>query len=295
MFIIGTIQSYFHTPSREELNSSIYITWAGHRICTSEHKVGPRILNNYKIVFIIKGRGTLVQEDRIFYLRPGDVFVLFPEVKHFYYADPGDPWELMWVSFNGNVCREIIRSINLIPEAPVIVDAFSQRLVELLKKIINNLGNENEPHALKSTGYLYLLFSEMLEISTQNNEIISKNKKEDIIEKALAFIELNYYNCINVDVLCKHVNYSRSYFSRLFKEEVRQSIPDYINNVRIQKARLMLKNTDLNINGIAKSVGFDDQFYFSKIFKKVTGLAPASYKTHLIQIPGSPADVACIK
>lgn len=272
------IQSYFHTPSREELNSSIYITWAGHRVCTAEHTVGPRILNNYKIVFIIKGKGIFVQEDKVFHLGAGDVFTLFPDVKHFYYADPGDPWEIMWVSFNGNVCREIIRSINLAPDSPVLSDAFSQRSVELLKKIICNLENTNEPHALKSTGYLYLLFSEMLEISMQNKEIISRNKSEDIVEKAMAFIELNYYNPINVDLLCKHVNYSRSYFSRLFKEEVGQSIPDYINNIRIQKAKMLLKNTELNVNGVAKSVGFDDQFYFSKLFKKLTGAAPTSYK-----------------
>lgn len=273
-----SVQQYFHTPSREELNSSIYITWAGHRVCTSEHIIGPRILNNYKIVYVIKGYGTLEQENKIFNIGPGDVFTLFPDVKHFYYANPSNPWEIMWVSFNGNVCKEIFRSINLMPDIPVLVGSFSQRLVDFLKKIIFNLGASDEPHALKSTGFLYLLFSEMLEISKQNNEIIDCNKKEDIIEKAMAFIELNYYHPIDVDLLCNHVNYSRSYFSRLFNKEVGQSVPDYINNIRMQKAKILLKNTELTIHEVAKSVGFDDQFYFSKLFKKMTGIAPTSYK-----------------
>lgn len=272
---------FYHTPTKEELNSSIYITWAGHRICSPDHRIGPRILQNYKIILILKGRGWLVQEDIKFDLTAGDIFVLFPDVKHLYYTDPTCPWEIMWVSFNGNICNQIMQSMHLQPDNPVIVNSSSPKIIDLFKGIIDFLDCKNEPNALSSTGYLYLLFSKMLDINLQNDNTVESISNKGIIEKCLTFIDLNYYNNINVDLLCKHVNYSRSYLSRLFKENTDLSIPEYINQVRMQKAKLLLKNTELNISEVAKSVGFVDPFYFSKTFKKFTGVPPANYKSEI--------------
>jgi len=272
------IESYFHTPSEEELNSSVFITWGGHRICMPDHKIGPRVLENYKIVLVVKGRGALEQGDKRFFVGAGDLFALFPGIKHLYYADPEDPWEIMWVSFNGRACGEIVNSIHLSPSLPVIVGGSSPGIIEIFYNIIRSLENAGELFSMRATGYLYLLFSEILSMGKTREKMADINKKEDLIKKTLTFIELNYYNHIDVGLLCGYVNYSRSYFSRLFKMKTGVSIPEYINNVRIKRAKLLLKSTDLSINEVARSVGFDDSFYFSKIFKKITGLSPTDYK-----------------
>jgi AraC family transcriptional regulator, arabinose operon regulatory protein len=269
---------HFHTPTFEELNSSVYIAWAGHRVCEPSHRIGPRILSDYKIVLIVKGRGTLCQEDKNITLSAGDIFVLFPGVKHLYYTDPKDPWELMWVSFNGNISENIMKDLSISLNSFVILNSNTAVIKDLLEKIIDSMGNEGDPHALKSTGYLYLLFSQLLEIDSQNEIEPSKVSKDEVINKALMFINLNYHTDIDVNLLCNYVSYSRSYFSKLFKLKVGLSIPKYINEVRIQRAKLLLKDTSLNICEIAKSIGFEDPFYFSKVFKIVTGISPVTYR-----------------
>ena len=98
----STLQQFFFTPEEDFLNTSVFINWAGHRFCEPNHHIGPRVLEGYKLVFIIRGQGTLIQgTDEPVSLKQGDMFFLFPRERHEYWADPNDPWELMWVHMNG--------------------------------------------------------------------------------------------------------------------------------------------------------------------------------------------------
>lgn len=278
------LRAYCHTPSKEELDSSLYITWAGHITWEGyiksppEQLIASKILDNYKIVLVIKGKGRLELEGKAFEIKSGDLFVLFPGVKHFYCADPDDPWELLWVSFNGKACASIMDSIIFSREHPIIHGVSSNMIIQLLTNIIFDLENESSDYALKATGFLYIFFSELIPYTKTLNEQRTIKTKDESIKRALAYIDVNYHQEIDVETLAHYVNFSRSHFSRLFKKEVKLSIPEYLNIVRIQKAKTLLTGTDLSVNEVAKSVGFKDQFYFSKIFKEIEGQSPSFYK-----------------
>ena len=94
----------------------------------------------------------------------------------------------------------------------------------------------------------------------------------------MEYINLNYYHKIDVDSICRYVNYSRYYFSRRFKEMQGLSITEYINKVRLDRAVYLLSHTDLNILQVAKSVGFEDPYYFSRRFKSYTGITPSAFR-----------------
>lgn len=278
------LKSYCHTPSKVELDSSLYITWAGHITWEGYIKSPPelliasRILDDYKIVLVIKGRGLLKLDDKDFEIKSGDLFILFPGVKHLFNADPEDPWELLWVSFNGKACGSIMDSMIFTHEYPIVHGISSNIIIQLLTNIIYELESEVSDYALKATGFLYIFFSELIPYTKKINEQQTVKTKEDSIKKALAYIDVNYQQDIDVDTLSHYVNFSRSHFSRLFKKEVHLSIPEYLNKVRIQKAKTLLTGTDLSVSEVAKAVGFKDPFYFSKIFKEIEGQSPSFYK-----------------
>lgn len=71
---------------------------------------------------------------------------------------------------------------------------------------------------------------------------------------------------------------SYGYFSRCFHDIIGQSFSEYCISVRMKEAQLLLKNTDDSIQSIAFSVGYHDEKYFSRLFKKVTGLSPSEYR-----------------
>lgn len=273
------IKQYYHTPTKEQLNSSFYITWTGYRKCGPDHVIGPRILEYFKIVFVVKGKGYLLLNKEETCLQTGDMFVLYPREIHYYHANPEDPWELMWVCFNGTSFEYMLNDIGITKDNCIFPGIVNQNLKDMLGDIIDDLGtNPDSINQLYSVGTLCILLSRIQKAIGNNNLSAENHQKQTVIEEVTNFIESNYHMSLNVNVLCEYINYSRSYLSRVFKAETGYTIPEYITHVRIKRAKLLFDETDLSIQEIAISVGFPDAFYFSKIFKKYTGFSPSTYK-----------------
>lgn len=241
--------------------------------------IGPRVLESFKIVFVVKGKGYLLLGKEEARLQAGDMFVLFPREIHYYHANPDDPWELMWVCINGASFENILINIGITKDNSVFSNIVNQSIKDMLGDIINDLGtNPDSIDQLYSIGTLYILLSRIQKYIVNNNLSTENHKKQTVIEQVTNFIESNYHMQLNENVLCEYINYSRSYLSRVFKTGTGYTIPEYINNVRIKHAKQLLDETELSIQEIAISVGFPDAFYFSKIFKKYSGLSPSMYK-----------------
>jgi AraC-like DNA-binding protein len=120
----------------------------------------------------------------------------------------------------------------------------------------------------------------MISCSERLDAIVEWPDTDLMIMKALVFIQNNIDNDIDVDALSKYVNYSRSYFSRMFSRKTGLSIPQYINKMRVEKAKELLKKTDLTVLEVSKTVGFEDQFYFSKVFKQHEGISPFLFRNN---------------
>ena len=83
---------------------------------------------------------------------------------------------------------------------------------------------------------------------------------------------------VTLEETAGHVGLNPAYFSTLFKQSCGSSFKEYLNMIRIEESKRLLANTDYPILDIAVSVGFEDQSYFSKVFKKYTGLTPKQYR-----------------
>jgi AraC family transcriptional regulator, arabinose operon regulatory protein len=272
----------FHQPTSEELSSSLYINWVGHRYCGSEHVIGPRVLDTFKIVFVLNGKGYLSQgavtEHALGY---GDMFVLFPHMPHYYHAYADDPWELMWVSISGSLCNVLFNQMGINRDNFFLGKIADNFIKGKISEIIKSL-NDNDPIHLYSMGNLYLLLSKIKEYTQQSGRISEAETRSHITRLAIAFIEQNFNNFeIDVDLICENINFSRSYLSRTFRNDTGLTIPEYTNNIRIQKAKLLLRQTDLAVQDIAASVGICDSSYFSKLFKKSVGVSPVDYKNEI--------------
>lgn len=102
-------------------------------------------------------------------------------------------------------------------------------------------------------------------------------KHSDVISKIITFIHRNYMRRITLDDIANHVYLSRSYVSKLFKEEMGCPLMSYINRVRVQKSKALLAR-DMSLTVVAYNVGFEDQSYYTKVFKRLTGYSPGQYK-----------------
>jgi AraC-like DNA-binding protein len=99
-----------------------------------------------------------------------------------------------------------------------------------------------------------------------------------VIRKALVYIEKNFMNPLSLDEVAKVNAMSRYHFSRIFKLKTGFSFKDYINSKRIQRAKYLIENEDMNVTEAAFAVGYNDLSYFSRVFQKQEGLSPSKYK-----------------
>ena len=116
------------------------------------------------------------------------------------------------------------------------------------------------------------------------NEIIdemvrsqSQNKKS-IIGSIKRYIDEHYQDEINLDDLADHFQYNSSYLSQLFKNETGLNIFNYLTEVRIYNAKVLLHDKDARIYEVCRKVGYQDAKYFSQVFRKVTGMTPVEYR-----------------
>lgn len=270
---------YYHAPSEEFLNSSLYLSWAGHRQCSPDFSEGPKLIDSYIMLFVLNGHGYAeLHNGESKRLSKGDFLIYYPKQRHYFYADENDPMEIMWLYFQGTHCADMLNAIGLNADEPLHHFFISHSIQRTMTTIINALGMTDDIHRLAATGETMILFSYIQNTLQGRNRLKDTYKQDTAISKVLSFIEENYHMDINIDILCNYVNYSRSYLSRLFKKEVNMTIPEYANTIRIQHARILLIETSMSMREVASSVGFSDPYYFSNVFKSFTGYSPSAYR-----------------
>ena len=107
----------------------------------------------------------------------------------------------------------------------------------------------------------------------------AKNNYSHSIIKAITYIHQNYEKELSLDEISEAGLMSKNYFCNLFKKETKETIVDYITKVRIQNAKLLLRDSNLKIYEISYKVGYANPTYFNKIFKKVTGVTPFEFRS----------------
>lgn len=107
----------------------------------------------------------------------------------------------------------------------------------------------------------------------------SKVEEEPIMKKIGEYLKKNYQYEINLQEIADSFYLSREYISRRFKQEFNETITDYLTRIRVEKAKELLKNQHLKIYEIAYQVGYQNEKYFSKVFKKLVGCTPNEYRS----------------
>lgn len=109
----------------------------------------------------------------------------------------------------------------------------------------------------------------------RNGENYSKN-----IGKALKYILKNYREEISAESVSNYIDKSPNYFSSLFKKEIGMKFSEYVNVLRIKKAKELLDNSDMLLNEIAEYVGYSNYIYFTQVFKKIEGITPSQSRKY---------------
>lgn len=270
--------TYKHSYKMDEnLLLSLAVYNVGYQKCEPGYQWGPGVRNHYCIHHIISGKGHYSVNGKVYSLGAGDTFILYPDLEVKYYADKDDPWEYAWVGFMGADAASIVRATDFTKEHPFIESGNIPKRV--LRKQLNQIyemkGNSREA-GVAMTGALYMLLSSCIQYAQKQGTL--KELQLSYVEKAKSYISTSYSYPITIEDVAAYVGISRSHLFRSFQLYQHQSPKEYLSNFRIKQACRLLKETSLSIAAIAYSVGFENNLYFSKAFKKRMEMSPSQYR-----------------
>jgi two-component system response regulator YesN len=166
---------------------------------------------------------------------------------------------------------------------------FNKLLIDCLILLEKECGNLDVFFVRQGTNLLSIDFCNQSIIQVKNfftsliKDIcteIMKNRKDSsrsAVFRAKQIISQKYNTCLSVESIARELHYSKNYFGQLFKSETGMFVNEYINLIRIQKAKQLLVTNKYFLYEIANLVGFEDQQYFTRVFKKVVGVSPSEY------------------
>ncbi len=255
----------------------------GHERCNSTHLFGPAVRNHYLFHYVMSGKGTLFADNTkgesiIYNIEAGSGFMIFPNQVTTYFADHNDPWEYIWVEFDGILAKEYLSGAGISLDNPVYKFPLKEMRDKTLGEMIYLVENR-ESNPLHLIGHLYLFFDYLTRKPKQKSEAHKSGKTQYYIKTAVNFMENNFQKNITVDDVTTHCGLTRSYFGKIFKDEFDKSPQTFLIRLRMTKATELLLKTDLSIGEISASVGYPDQLHFSKSFKNIFGCSPKQWRT----------------
>lgn len=272
--------SYHVVSNPYPVDPSLHALFTGHSQTPPGHQVGPKVFDYFLIHYVQSGKGVFVCGDREFALSGGDSFIIEPGKLVAYTSDASDPWRYRWLAFQGRDARALLERTGISWSAPIVRhpegNGMAAYMEHILKQFAGRAGGD-----LKVKGYLLLMMGELEETlrpgARQETEALSKIERH--VRQVAHQLTTQYAEPISIERLAESLGYSRAYFSKMFKKYNHVTPVTFLLHLRMSKARQLLRErTELTIEQIAYSVGFNDPLYFSKQFKRFYGMSPRAYR-----------------
>ncbi len=222
---------------------------------------------DYQLIYVYKGTGSFYIDNEWKKLRAGSIVLFRPHEPQFYSYYFSEKPEIYWIHFTGSQCEEILTRYDIkncyVGEILSLQILFQTIITELQLKQLNFedvvLANF---HILLST----------IHRSVQNTLQTSSN--DFSLDRLIIELNSKYMNPWTVSSMADFCKLSVSYFSHTFKHKTGCSPMQFLNTLRIEKAKDFLTSNTMTVTTVSHLVGYDDPLYFSRVFKRSTGISP---------------------
>lgn len=248
----------------------------------------------WEMVYVDKGRIQVKAGDEEFALEQGETVFHAPNEFHSVKALDSSPnffvisFECSSAVMQSFVGRRALLDKNLRPfiasiiseaEKTYIIPKNDTGLKKLVKKKTAQIGGEQ---LIKT--YLEQLLIMLLRDAEQSESSLFPSKESmqtHIVTSVKDYIEDNLETTLRLDTLCRKFGYGKTYLCRLFREQTGTTIATYISERKIKRAKALIREHQYNFSEISEILAFDNQQYFARVFKKVTGMSPSEFKRSL--------------
>lgn len=263
-----TDPTLFERLTELDIKNDLGMYYCGKRINTPNHSYGPEIRSHYLLVLVNKGKARMLSGNKQTF-GEHDLLVMQPGERIHYKAL--EDWSISWLGLYGETVSRYLSMLGVDQKNPIIHVPLYSELKAVMDKIYELSQDRSINASLSMTGLIYEFFAVLFKGS-------EREYKTDTVAAALKILDYNYYTDISLEKLARLLCVTPAYFSRLFYEKMHITPKRYVLNKRIERAKELLSTTDASICEISNSVGYEDQFYFCRIFKKYSNMSPSEYR-----------------
>lgn len=245
--------------------------------------------HTYMEIFVcLQGICSIRLEDSIYDVEEGRVCIITPGVRHCEMPKRNYDYKAVWMTVDFDILALHLSGKNNLDGFFYTIDGFTARSVYDYNSIYASLKKEiaeKKKRFMETAKALLLQILILISRNVENDKSTRNDKslwKDSIVLQVRNFIDRNLTDGIRLGDISQEVCVSVNYLNSIFKSVTGQTIMQYVEDLKLQKARQLLKDTDVKIEIIACKLGYCDQYYFSKAFKKGTGLSPAQYRKRSI-------------
>lgn len=274
-------RGFFDSPSRQ---GHLYLCQLGDLYCGNNYHIQRHVQSVYEITFICSGKGTFFIDGRGFEVKRGDIILNKPGQVHEGLADSIDPFRYFYIGFlfcdEGDDEDCIYRRIKDIFDTasyPVTQDMYNieSAFLRMYREIV-------EPDEY-SNPLIKNYMSEIVLLTSKHYKDSIKTAgeyeiRQELIDEIINYIDLNSDRLIKISDISSHLGYSSSYISHVFSRKMGMSIKDYCENLRLEKALKLLKESNKTISEIAEKLSYSSVHSFSKAVKAKFGASPSYFK-----------------
>ena len=240
-----------------------------------------RILSEFQMVYISSGEGVFNSGGVMYQVKPGSLMLLLPGIKHSYKPLIETGWHEYWVGFKGAYFSDLIEEGRFSPEQVFFEVGLSDSILSLFNLIFEEVRTQRPLYQMKACAAILSLIAEVLARERRSDQ---PNFYQQIVEKAKYLMETNIFSAINLSAISEQLGISTSRLNEIFKTYTSMTPYQYYIHIKIHRAESFLEQGDVPIKEVAYKMGFDDQYYFSRLFKNKTGVSPSDWRKLVIQV-----------
>ncbi len=266
---------YINTPSISARQSYFFVQEVGYFRTVSPYFTERANLNSFLIIYTLSGKGLLKYQGTSYYLHPGSVILINCMEQHYYECLSGQEWEFLWLHFNGSAALGYYEEFSknnfhvLREQDAFFMESTMRRILSLtIKKDLHS-------EIIVSKLITDILTQLLIENSTEN---MGLGVIPEYIRKSIKEIEIHFYEPLSLDYFAKQLSISKFHFAREFKKYIGLTPNEYLNLIRINHSKELLKYSQLTVEEIAIKCGYNYPSHFINQFKKFEGSTPLQYR-----------------
>ncbi len=236
-----------------------------------------RILQEYQLIYISRGQGHFISKhQKETEINEGYMFLLFPGEWHNYWPNRETGWKESWIGFTGTNMDQRVEAGFFSKKKPVFNVGIHDEIINLFKLAVETAKEQKSGYQQMLAGIVNLLlgftYTEDRETAFEDMQVTNQ------INKAKIIMQENIGSHLSAEDIAQKTGMGYSWFRRIFKQYTGFSPLQYMQELKIKKAKELLTNTILPCKEIAYELGFETQAYFNIVFKKTTNMTPKKYR-----------------